>query len=118
MQGPSRRERGQSAEQRACRYLQARGLRLRQRNVRSRRGEIDLVMEDGATLVFVEVRFRRAVAHGSPLESVGPVKQQRLVRAAHAYLQRHRLDRPCRFDVVAITGDDLQWVANAFDSGV
>lgn len=117
MHMPNRRERGQSAEQRACRYLQARGLRLRERNVRSRRGEIDLVMEDGSTLVFVEVRFRGATAHGSPLESVGAVKQRRLIRAAHAYLQRHRLDRPCRFDVVAITGDHLEWVVNAFDGG-
>lgn len=74
-------------------------------------------MEDGSTLIFVEVRFRGATAHGSPLESVGAVKQRRLIRAAHAYLQRHRLDRPCRFDVVAITGDHLEWVVNAFDGG-
>ncbi|MFV8835911.1 YraN family protein [Aquisalimonas sp.] len=116
MNEASRRESGQTAEDTARRHLEAQGLRLLDRNVRARRGEIDLVMEDGDVLVFVEVRYRGDPAHGSALESIGATKQRRLIHAASTYLQRHRLDRPCRFDVVAITGETLEWVANAFDA--
>lgn len=110
------RDRGQTAEDTARRHLEANGLRLLDRNFRARRGEIDLVMEDGYVLVFVEVRYRADPSRGSALESVGATKQRRLIHAATAYLQQHRPDRPCRFDVVAITGETLEWVANAFDA--
>lgn len=116
MKRPGRRERGLSAEDRACRYLQRRGLQVRERNFYTRRGEIDLIMDDGDTLVFVEVRYRTDSTCGSALETVGPRKRQRLVHAASTYLQYRRLNCPCRFDVVAINGDTLEWVANAFDA--
>jgi len=116
MNGPDRRERGLSAEDRACRHLQSHGLQVRERNFHTRRGEIDLIMEDGDTLVFVEVRYRADSTRGSALETVGPRKRRRLVHAASTYLQHRRLNCPCRFDVVAINGDSLEWVANAFDA--
>lgn len=116
------RERGDQAELLAQRHLEAQGLRLVQRNYRCRRGEIDLVMVDGSTLVFVEVRYRRNTAYGKPEETVGPRKQARLVAAALHYLQHTgQHSRPCRFDVVALTGGNgdnhaLQWITHAFEA--
>ena len=114
---------GDSAEDRALDYLQARGLRLLCRNYRlaggprQRGAEIDLIMQDGdGTLVFVEVRARRSARHGGAAASVLPVKQRRIVRAAQHYLMGLVVQPPCRFDVVAIDGQDLQWLQAAFDS--
>jgi putative endonuclease len=112
--------RGRDAETRACAYLQQRGLRLVTRNFRSTRGEVDLIMEDGATLVFVEVRYRRAATYGSGADSVDTRKQARIIAAALYYLQRHpaAARRPARFDVVALSeapaGRGIQWIPDAF----
>ena len=88
------------------------------RNFRCRAGELDLILRDGEQLVFVEVRSRRSSQFGTPAESVTHSKQQRLLRAAAFYLQRQRLDLPCRFDVVAILqpGDapQVEWIQDAF----
>ena len=114
----SRVAQGTAAEDLACRHLETHGLRLVGRNFRCRSGELDLIMRDGEQLVFVEVRSRRHSRYGTPAESVTRVKQQRLIRAAAFYLQRQRLDLPCRFDVVAIlTADDapqVEWIRGAF----
>jgi putative endonuclease len=115
---------GDAAEQQALMHLQQHGLRLLQRNYRlaggpQRRGaEIDLIMRgpDG-TVVFVEVRTRRAAAHGGAAASIGWAKQQRIVRAAHHFLLRFDQLPPCRFDVVAIDGAQLHWLPGAFDAG-
>ncbi len=113
---------GRAGEALALRYLQARGLRLVERNYRvargrSRRGgEIDLILLDtDATLVFVEVRVRRGGMGGGAAASVSPAKRARLVYAAQVYLAR--LDRvpACRFDVVAVDGERVQWLRAAFD---
>ena len=94
---------GRLAEDRALAYLQAQGLILIKRNFRSRRGEIDLIMRDAATLVFVEVKTRRGISAGLPAEAVDRRKQAQLTRLALVFLKKHRLlDRPARFDVVAI----------------
>ena len=111
--------RGQHAETRGCRYLVRRGLHLIERNYRTRRGEIDLIMEDGETLVFVEVRQRRSSVHGHPLETVDQRKQARIRRAAENFLLQHRRyrDRPCRFDVLSFSGADgktIDWIPHAF----
>ena len=110
--------RGKDAETRAWRYLQARGLQLLQRNYRSRRGEIDLVMQDADSLVFVEVRYRRQSQFGSALESVDRHKQARLVACARHYMQAYpdAATQPCRFDVISISGPagSIEWVQNAF----
>jgi putative endonuclease len=116
------RERGERAELLAQYHLETQGLRLVQRNYRCRRGEIDLVMEDGGTLVFVEVRYRRNATYGKAEETIGPRKQARLVAAALHYLQHTGpQNRPCRFDVVALTGGKgdnhaLQWITHAFEA--
>lgn len=102
--------RGARAEDRALAHLLEQGLALVERNVRSRRGEIDLVMRDGDTLVFVEVRQRSAARFGGAAASIGPVKQARLWRAAQVFLMRHPSPPPCRFDAVCIDGDRLQWL--------
>lgn len=114
----SRVAQGTAAEDLALRYLEARGLALVTRNFRCRGGELDLILRDGGQLVFVEVRSRRSSQFGTPAESVTRIKQQRLLRAAAFYLQRQRLDLPCRFDVVAIlqTGVEprVEWIRDAF----
>ncbi len=114
----SRIAQGAAAEELALRYLEAQGLTLVMRNFRCRTGELDLIMRDGGSLVFVEVRSRRYVRYGTPAESVTRAKQQKLLRAATFYLQRQRLDLPCRFDVVAILrpgGEPhIEWIRDAF----
>jgi len=110
--------RGRAAEDHACEYLLSAGLVLLERNYHCRRGEIDLVLQDADTLVFVEVRYRRHDSYGSAMESVDRRKQARLIAAAQHYLQARpgtaRLG--CRFDVVAITGQEqtLEWIRHAF----
>ena len=100
--------------------LQSRGLCLVARNFRTRRGEIDLVLQEDASLVFVEVRYRVSIAFGRPEETVDPRKQSRLRLAAEAFLQRHQTghDTACRFDVFAVSGPlpdpDRRWIQEAF----
>jgi putative endonuclease len=106
----------------ALAHLQRAGLVLIARNFTCRYGEIDLVMRDRDTLVFVEVRFRRTSGFGDGVDSVHAGKQAKLVRAASAFLAAHpRLaDRACRFDVVAIAGNadapSIDWRRNAFEA--
>jgi putative endonuclease len=110
---------GSAAEERALRHLQAQGLQLLERNFRSRCGEIDLIMRQGEALVFIEVRYRQSRNYGSPLETVTPTKQRRLINAASHYLQRRNLDLPCRFDVVGISGlqqERIEWIRDAFQA--
>ncbi|WP_296805704.1 YraN family protein [Thiocapsa sp.] len=106
---------GDAKERLAEDYLKRRHLQPIARNHRCRFGEIDLVMRDGETLVFVEVRYRRSDRFGSPAETVDRRKQQRLAAAASHYLQAHPTVLPCRFDVVAVSGRDrIEWIKNAF----
>jgi|APFre7841882590_1041340.scaffolds.fasta_scaffold01988_7 putative endonuclease len=111
---------GNAAESLACQYLEEQGLLLVERNYRCRRGELDLVMRDGAYLVFVEVRCRHDGRYGTPAETVTLTKQKRLLRAANFYLQSRRSNAPCRFDIVAITQANgkraLEWIQNAFQA--
>ncbi|MFM8467942.1 MAG: YraN family protein [Oxalobacteraceae bacterium] len=101
---------GKQAEDRALAYLVRQGLRLIVRNYRCRVGEIDLIMQDVGVLVFVEVRSRSSTRYGGAAASVGPVKQQRLWRTAEHYLMRYRHPPACRFDLVAMDGESLQWI--------
>jgi putative endonuclease len=116
--------RGEEGEDRALLWLQRQGLVLVQRHYRvargpgARGGEIDLVMrEPDGTVVFVEVRARAGTAHGGAAASVGLAKQRSLVFAARHYLARLSSEPPCRFDVVAIDGERLQWLKGAFEAG-
>lgn len=108
---------GADKERLAADFLIRQGLRLVARNHRCRFGEIDLVMADARSIVFVEVRYRGSARFGSPAETVDRHKQRRLVAAANHYLQLHPSVLPCRFDVVAITGpDQIEWFKNAFNA--
>ncbi|MGA9421694.1 MAG: YraN family protein [Rhodanobacteraceae bacterium] len=111
---------GAHYEDRALAHLQRAGLVLITRNVACRYGEIDLVMRDDDTVVFIEVRYRQRSEFGDGLASVNTTKRARLVRAARVFLARNpRLARcACRFDVIALTGeaDDANWCRNAFEA--
>jgi len=117
------RQRGSHWEQVAESFLNQRGLKTLERNYQARCGEIDLIMRDGNTLVFTEVRYRENDRHGSGADSVTRTKQQRIIRAAQRFLQYHPHDsyRPCRFDVISIGNENgrtlLNWIRNAFDAG-
>ncbi len=115
---------GDEAEARALAHLLAQGMTLVERNYRvargpsARGGEVDLIMRDrDDTLVFVEVRARHSSAHGGAAASVTPAKQRRCIFAARHYLSRLATWPPCRFDVVAIEGDAIEWLPAAFDAG-
>ncbi len=107
---------GQRAERQAARWLSERGLRALDHNYHCRAGELDLIMLDGDTLVFVEVRYRRSARFGDAAESVTPAKQRKLLSAARHYLQYHdeHAARALRFDVIAMTGERMEWIKNAF----
>lgn len=108
---------GKTAEDKACEYLIKQGLVLIARNFRCKAGEIDLIMQDGESLVIVEVRYRNSDAYGSALESVTASKQAKIIAATHYYLASVKMDRAVRFDVVAISGAaKLDWVKNAFQT--
>jgi putative endonuclease len=107
---------GQTAETRAAAFLQTCGLKLITRNWRCRFGEIDLVMQDGPTLVFIEVRLRSRSDFGGAAASVTPAKQKKLLAAARQYLSTLKTLPPCRFDVLALSGESSpEWIKNAFD---
>ncbi len=115
---------GDEGEARALAHLQRQGLRLVERNYRfsagpgAPAGELDLILRDrDGTLVFVEVRSRRPGRHGGAAASVTPSKQRRLVYAARHYLRAFASPPPCRFDVVALDGEQLVWLPAAFDGG-
>jgi len=86
-------------------------------NCHGRFGELDLIMRDGQTLVFVEVRYRRSSRFGGAVASVDARKQRKLIATALGYLQQHPHDGPCRFDVVGISGsaNGVEWLKNAFE---
>jgi len=110
---------GQVAEQLACDYLQQQKLTLITKNYHCRRGEIDLIMQDQDTLVFVEVRYRKSNRYGSALESIDFKKQQKIIFTAQHYLSTQSPSLSLyRFDVIAITPTKVQpeitWVKDAF----
>lgn len=107
---------GQQAEQQACDYLIAEGLSFIDNNYHCPPGEIDLIMKHADTMVFVEVRYRKSSSHGGAAASISKQKCKRVRRSAEHYLQKHRLlDKcPIRFDVVAITGQQTNWISGAF----
>ena len=114
------KNKGLEAEKLACDYLQAAGLQLLEPNFFSRCGEIDLIMQENDTLVFVEVRYRKNRNFGGAAASVTSAKQQRIIKTALYYQQQNRLQNTMRFDVIAIEGDNLaqiKWIKNAFFGG-
>ncbi len=109
---------GRAAEEIAATFLTQKGLKLVTRNYHCRFGEIDLIMQAGETLVFVEVRLRSSSAFGTAADSITPKKQQKLIATAQHFLQQYP-DCACRFDVVLMdkaNAAHIQWLCNAFDT--
>jgi putative endonuclease len=107
---------GNAAEDIACIFLQKKGLKLVERNFRCAYGEIDLIMQDGKALVFIEVRLRSNTNFGGAAMSINQSKQQKLRRSATLYLQTHG-DSACRFDAILMSKVDinaLEWIQDAF----
>ncbi|HEY2624997.1 YraN family protein [Dyella sp. Tek66A03] len=113
---------GARFEERAGAALQRAGLKLLARNYTTRHGELDLVMLDGDTVVFVEVRHRLRATHGSAAASVTASKREKLIRTAELWLAAHARYAKCncRFDVVTYDGPEEQaemhWIGNAFET--
>jgi putative endonuclease len=108
---------GALAEQRAAQYLQQQGLKLLQSNYSCRFGEIDLILQDGETHVFVEVRLRSHAAFGGAAASIDARKQAKLLKTAQFYLSEFKRMPPCRFDAVLMQSADpgqIEWIKNAF----
>ncbi len=107
---------GNAAEQIAATFLQQKGLILVEKNFHCKYGEIDLIMRDAKTLVFVEVRLRSNANFGGAAMSINQAKQQKLTRTAERYLQIHG-DSACRFDAILMRTTDInavEWIQNAF----
>lgn len=115
---------GQINEDKALQYLKKHALKLVCRNYHCRAGELDLIMLDRDTLVFIEVRFRNQTRYGSAADSVDYRKQRKLILAAQHFLQTQKFSKlpACRFDVLAMTplardktSLQFDWIKNAFD---
>lgn len=110
---------GLAAEAAAVRFLMQHGLALVAQNYSCRFGEIDLIMRDHHTLVFIEVRLRSHQAYASAAASIDARKQQKLIRTAQYYLQSHDLDLPCRFDAILFDHAEQtlpHWIRNAIET--
>lgn len=112
----NKRQTGQEQENRAAVYLTERGYKILERNYRCRMGEIDLIAFHQGYLVFVEVKYRRGNRAGRPEEAVDFRKQKKISQTAAWYLKEKglSLDTPCRFDVVAITPEEIRVFPDAF----
>lgn len=108
---------GAEKEEAVCQYLQDMGVQIETRNFRCRQGEIDIIGYDGDYLVFFEVKYRSASSSkGKAIEAVGYAKQQKICRVSDYYrmLQNLPLDTQVRYDVVAVDGNHIEWIQNAF----
>lgn len=108
------RTRGTRGENIACEFLLKQGLKMRVRNYRTAFGEIDLIMQENNVIVFVEVKYRKSLKFGNPLESVGWHKQQKIRSIARIYLAQLGYEPLCRFDVIGILDKRIYWVKGAF----
>lgn len=110
------RQKGNEQEQLAAEYLEARGMSIVARNFRCRQGEIDMIGYHKGYLVFVEVKYRRGKAKGWALEAVNASKQRQICKVAdyYRYIRKIPLKTAIRYDVVAIQGESVEWLQNAF----
>lgn len=103
---------GLTGEALALAHLQAKGYALRQNRYHCRQGEIDLVMQQGDCLVFVEVKYRKTGKHGEGLAAISPQKMRRLLLACESYLAENHWDGSVRLDLLEITAEGIQHVEN------
>lgn len=114
--GNENRSLGMAFEQQAAEFLKEKDYQILTANFRSRYGEIDLVARQGKYLVFVEVKYRKDIRGGHPLEAVNLSKQRKICRTAEYYCLRYGYgeETPCRFDVIGILGTEMIHVEHAF----
>lgn len=107
---------GTEKEQIAREYLERNGMRILETNYRAGKGEIDLIGYHGNCLVFVEVKYRKNLGRGSAHEAVTQTKQRQICKVADYYRYTHRWGAEVcvRYDVVAIEGNEIDWIQNAF----
>ena len=116
----NKREFGNQLEAFACQQLENAGCKIIEANFSCKLGEIDLIVRDQQALVFVEVRYRKSIVYGGASASVDSRKQNKLIKTANFYLQKHNLTNKesCRFDVVALQGSperlEFNWIKDAF----
>lgn len=113
----NKREKGAQKEDQVCARLFSEGVKIVERNFRNRQGEIDIIGYDREYLVFFEVKYRSGNSKGSAAEAVGYAKQRKICRVADYYRALHHCpeDTPIRFDVVAVDGEQVNWIKDAFD---
>ncbi|SHJ52310.1 putative endonuclease [Anaerocolumna jejuensis DSM 15929] len=109
---------GSEKEQKAAAYLTSAGYRILAANFFTRSGEIDLIAREGEVLVFIEVKYRKDLQSGSPLEAVDSRKIRNICKAARYYMYINHIpeDTPCRFDAVGIVEEEITLIRNAFDA--
>ena len=107
---------GAAYEEKAAKYLQSQGYQIIERNFRCKLGEIDLIAREQGVLVFLEVKYRKTGQYGEPTDAVTPMKQRTICRVADFYQMSRRIpeSQSCRFDVVAILGEEVRVYKNAF----
>ena len=117
----NKRKTGQEQEVKAACFLKTQGYQILERNYRCKKGEIDLIAREGQYLVFVEVKYRKDDKKGYPAQAVDQRKQQKIRKSAMIYLKKNHLTEkgldiytPCRFDVVAIEGEEIRLYRDAF----
>ena len=115
----SNRSIGTHYEEVAEQYLTGQGYLITEKNFRWRQGEIDIVAKDGEYLCFIEVKYRKNLGKGHPLEAVDHRKQQKIIQTAGVYMAGHHTSplQKIRFDVVSILGDEVSLYKNAFGNG-
>jgi putative endonuclease len=118
---PTTRNTGEVTEALAADYLMKQGLIMQEKNLYSKMGEIDVIMKDGDTFVFVEVKYRSSANFGGAISAISLKKQQKIRKTAEFYLQKCGLNEyntSCRFDVIALQGNisnpEITWLKNAF----
>lgn len=117
--GKNQRKIGREKEVLAANFLKQKGFILLEQNFTCRIGEIDLILQEGPYLVFTEVKYRTNLSKGFPQEAVDWKKQRKIFQTANYYLLQNKLPEqtPCRFDVVAILGEKITLIRNAFEAG-
>ncbi len=114
--GQNKRNIGSVYEKLAGVYLEERGYKILEYNMRCHAGEVDIIAKEGEYLVFVEVKYRANLGCGEPLEAISIMKQKTISKCALFYLKKHRLwDVPVRFDVVGILNEEITLIKNAFE---
>lgn len=106
---------GTEGEERAVSYLVKEGCTILMTNYTCRIGEIDIIAKEKDTVLFIEVKFRKNDRMGRPYEAVNYPKQMKIMKSAMLYAQQKNLfEKPMRFDVIEIMGNETVWLKNAF----